>query len=68
MAKKQAPKDKSKTFLTPDQLSDRWEGVISVQTLANWRSNNTGPKPFKAGGKVLYSLDAVLAFEESRHK
>lgn len=52
-----------KKFLTPEQLSDRWEGRISTRTLANWRSQG-GSLPFvKIGGTVMYRLSDVIEWE-----
>ncbi len=53
-------------YLTPEDLVERWRGKITLRTLANWRSGREGPKPTKIGGKVLYRLDAVEAWETSR--
>jgi hypothetical protein len=55
-----------KIFLTPEDLVQRWEGKITLRTLANWRSGREGPKPTKIGGKVLYRLDVVEAWEQQR--
>lgn len=53
-----------KQFLTPKELSDRWEGRITVRTLANWRSSQSGPPFVKIGGGILYRITDVLAWEE----
>jgi len=50
-------------YLTPLALSQRWEGVITINTLANWRSAKIGPAFVKIGGKVLYDDIAILAWE-----
>ncbi len=52
-----------KKFLTPDELSARWEGRITVRTLANWRSQGMGPPFSKLGGAVLYPVDKLLEWE-----
>lgn len=55
-------------FLTPDELSARWDGAITVGTLANWRSRKQGPPFQKFGARVRYPLDGVVAYEASnRH-
>ncbi len=53
-------------YLTPDELSGRWKGRISVRTLSNWRSAGTGPKYTKTGGRILYPLREVQAWETRR--
>jgi hypothetical protein len=52
--------------LTPQQLSERWDGLVAVKTLANWRCGTApkGPAFRKLGNRVLYPLSAVEAFEE----
>jgi len=50
-------------FITPDELSARWKGAICTRTLANWRWKGTGPNFIKPGGKVLYRIDHVEAWE-----
>lgn len=53
-----------KQFLTPEQLSARWEGKISTRTLANWRSQGGSSLPFvKIGGAVMYRLSDVIEWE-----
>lgn len=50
-------------YLTSKELAHRWR--ISVQTLANWRSaGDKGPPFVKVGGKPLYSVAAVEAYEK----
>ncbi len=52
-----------KRFLTPAELSARYEGRINPRTLANWRSAGLGPRYFKAGGAVLYPVAMVEEWE-----
>lgn len=47
--------------LTPVELAERLR--TSIPTLARWRSKGTGPTFLKSGGKVLYPLDKVEAYE-----
>lgn len=63
-----APMTDLTSFLTPPQLAARYQGAITVRTLANWRSTGGGPPFTKIGGRVLYSLAAVEAWERSRTK
>lgn len=51
------------TFLTPHQLAQRWNRVVSTGTLANWRSKGVGPSFTKLRGRVLYPLAAVQEYE-----
>lgn len=53
-------------YLTPGQLAARYLGTISVRTLANWRSKGEGPPFVKIGGRVLYSVAAVIEWERTR--
>ncbi|HEX5676759.1 MAG TPA: helix-turn-helix domain-containing protein [Alcanivorax sp.] len=54
------------SYLTPKEVSDRYKGSITVKTLANWRTKKSGPKWTKIGGKILYRLDHILKWEETR--
>ncbi len=53
-------------YLTTAELVERWRGQISASTLANWRAEGKGPCFVKVGGRILYPLDDVLAYERSR--
>jgi hypothetical protein len=50
-------------FLTSSQLVARWLGQVTSATLATWRSRGNGPKFVKVGGRVLYRLADVAAWE-----
>lgn len=50
-------------FLTPAQLVERWKGQVSPATLATWRSRDNGPPFVKIGGRVLYRLADIAAWE-----
>lgn len=50
-------------FLTPQQLADRWGGVVGVQTLANWRASGKGPAFVKMGSRVTYRVADILEYE-----
>jgi hypothetical protein len=57
----------SKQYLTPEELSARYGGRISVRTLSNWRSGaGCGPKFCRIGGRVLYPLNEVENWEDKR--
>ena len=51
------------SYLTPAELAERWRNVVSLSTLDNWRSQQRGPRWFKAGGRVLYPVTEVVQFE-----
>ncbi len=53
-------------YLTPAELVERYKQTITIRTLANWRSTGEGPRYTKIGGRVLYPVDAVKTWEESR--
>jgi hypothetical protein len=48
------------------ELSRRWS--ISPRTLERWRWLKQGPDYIKIGGRVVYALDAVEAFEAARRR
>ena len=50
--------------LNQQQLARRWG--ISHRTLERWRYNGQGPAFLKLGGRVLYRLADVEAFEQSQ--
>lgn len=56
------------TFLTPNTVASRYNGAITVRTLANWRSIGQGPDYVKIGGKVMYPLTSVQDWEKSRKR
>ena len=47
--------------LTQDQLADRWQ--MSPRTLERWRWLGEGPRFLKLGGRVIYRLEDVKAYE-----
>lgn len=47
--------------LTPLEVAGRLRS--SIPTLSRWRSKGTGPAFIKSGGKVLYPLDKLEAYE-----
>jgi hypothetical protein len=55
------------SYLTPKELSDRWERKISVKTLANWRCDpiGKGPKFRRFGNKILYPVSLVEQYENA---
>ena len=55
----------SRRYLTPRELHERLRRQISTRTLANWRYLGIGPRYTKAGGRVLYPLDEIEAWERA---
>lgn len=47
-------------------LADRWN--LSPRTLERWRWEKIGPPYLKIGGRVVYRLEDVEAFEEQQLK
>lgn len=58
----------AKKYLTPEELAERWEHRITVGTLANWRAKkrNQGPSFTKLGGRVVYPIEGVEAYEAAK--
>jgi len=46
------------------ELSRRWR--LSPRTLERWRYRGTGPRYLKVGGRIVYRLDDIEAFEALR--
>ncbi len=55
-----------KEYLTPCEVVARYEGKISVRTLANWRSSGVSPPFVKVGGRILYRRTDLLEWERRR--
>jgi hypothetical protein len=53
------------TWLNTAELADRWR--MTTRKLERWRSEHYGPAWHHIGGKVLYLLDDILAYED-RHR
>lgn len=54
------------TFLNQVELADRWR--LSPRTLERWRWECAGPHYLKIGGRVIYALSEVEAYEQARIK
>jgi hypothetical protein len=50
-------------YLTPEELSQRWRGKVTPETLANWRTLQIGPPYNKFGKAVLYRFDLLEKWE-----
>lgn len=55
-----------KLFLTPHELAMRYNGKVTVRTLANWRSAGISPPFTKVGGRILYRLQDIEEWERTR--
>jgi len=53
----------SKKYLSVEEVAKRYDGLISVRTLNNWRTQGNGPAFVKLGGKVAYPLDKLIEWE-----
>lgn len=53
-------------YLTPNDVVERYQGKVTVRTLANWRSSGISPPYTKINGRVLYPLDELEAWERKR--
>lgn len=51
------------THLHQADLARRWR--ISPRTLERWRWQGLGPRHLKIGGRVIYKVSEVEAFEEA---
>jgi hypothetical protein len=56
--------DTRPSYLNQQELARRWR--VSPRTLERWRWLKTGPNYIKLGGKVVYALDDVEAYERRR--
>jgi hypothetical protein len=52
-------------YLTPEEVSDRYRGEITVGTLRNWRAMRIGPAFVKVGRAVLYSVEELDAWDKA---
>jgi hypothetical protein len=50
--------------LNQEQLARRWS--LSPRTLERWRWLNEGPAYLKIGGRVIYRLEDIEAFEAAQ--
>lgn len=55
-----------KLFYTPEELVARYNGKVTIRTLANWRSAGVSPPYTKVGGRIVYPVDQLLKWEQSR--
>lgn len=55
-------------YFTPAELCHRWKNTITEKTLANWRCAGDGPAYTKIGGRVMYAVEDVTAYEKRRRQ
>ena len=51
-------------FLNQHELSARWK--LSGRTLERWRWLGTGPRYHKIGGRVVYRIEDIEEWENTR--
>lgn len=51
-------------FLTTEEVSERYRGLITVGTLENWRAQRIGPSFMKVGKAVLYPVAELDAWDQ----
>jgi hypothetical protein len=51
-------------FLTPQAVSARYAGAVTVGTLRNWRSLKRGPAFVHVGRRVMYRISDLVAWEK----
>ncbi|WP_315769464.1 MULTISPECIES: helix-turn-helix domain-containing protein [unclassified Bradyrhizobium] len=51
-------------YLTPEEVSDRYRGAVSVGTIRNWRAMRVGPAFVKIGKAVLYPIGELDAWDK----
>jgi predicted site-specific integrase-resolvase len=56
----------SDTFLNQSRLANRWH--LSPRTLERWRWKGEGPAYLKLGGRVVYRIEDILAYEQTRER
>ena len=50
-------------YLTTEEVSERYRGLITVGTLENWRAQRIGPSFMKVGKAVLYPVVELDAWD-----
>ena len=50
-------------FLTTEEVSERYRGIVTVSTLENWRAMRIGPPFVKIGKAVLYPVAELDAWD-----
>ena len=58
------PSRRPHEHLLQAELSARWR--ISARTLERWRWQQIGPPYLKVGGRVVYRVEDILAYEAEK--
>lgn len=53
-------------YLVQRELAARWR--LSERTLERWRWRKIGPPYIKLGGRIVYHLDDIVAYEDSHRQ
>lgn len=53
-------------YLTPEEVTERYRGGVSLSTLSNWRAMRVGPAFVKIGKAVLYPIEDLDAWDRSK--
>jgi hypothetical protein len=54
----------NRVYLTQEEVAERYRGLVSVGTLANWRAAGSGPPYRKIGKDVLYAETDLDAWDD----
>lgn len=46
----------NQTYLTHEEVTERYRGTVTIGTLRNWRSMRMGPPYVKVGKSILYPI------------
>ena len=52
------------TYLQQHEVAQRWR--VSARTLERWRWQKSGPTYTKIGGRVVYAIEDIQAYERRR--
>lgn len=55
-------------YLTAEELVERWRGLVSAGTLANWRSSGRGPIWTQLGRAISYAVVDVETWEAANRR
>ena len=58
--------DPPPVWLTVAELAERWR--MTKRTLDRWRAKRSGPAWHVIGGRVLYLIDDIAAYEDRRRR
>ncbi|MCB4860367.1 MAG: helix-turn-helix domain-containing protein [Sphingobium sp.] len=50
-------------YLTTEEVSERYRGIVTIGTLENWRAMRIGPPFVKIGKAVLYPVEELDAWD-----